>query len=796
MERLFTAKYGFVRRLSIACIVGVPALALLGWILHVPALRVVVPGSTPMNPLSALCFIAFGLCWWLVITHQTTLTRQRRHLVITVGVTLMALGALIAARNLIGLHFYPDTMLFADQLNGNKMAPNTALGFMLLGLILVSLPSSKLRQLGVVRLTAVILCAIASSAIMGYVFNLLPLYALGTLTPMALHVAALFMIVSSNILSLKFKEFTLSGKVLASLVVMLTAILGVLSLVIAGASDQQALRAQTNQTEHINELGDQLLSALKDAETGQRGYLLTGDKAYLEPYTTAEATYTQLLDQLRDAVRSDDDQQPRIAALATATAKKIHELDQTITLYSSGAQAAAITVVKSNQGKAYMDEIRQQIGGIIADARSDQSATAARQAIVDARTMAYVEVVSALAVIFLIMVLLLLAHESRRRAAAESQLRSERNSAVAARSKDEAILSSIGDGVFALDTHNKIILFNKAAEYISGFTEAEVLGKPYGEALFFTDVNGKRERTSFITIAQKGRPATMARNTFLRTKQGELLPVDDSAAPIYNADGVQLGCIVVFRDVTKQRELDRAKDEFISLVSHQLRTPLTAIRLFTEMLTKGDVGALNPKQQDYLDKVYLSTQRMIQLVGDILNVSRIELGRIKIQPAPTDVNELITSHIAEVAPLAKQKNVEISFTPEQSQAQVAVDATMYGQIIHNLLTNAIRYSRDEGGKVNVAFTKTNNGFTLSVRDNGIGIPVAAQPHMFERFYRADNARLAVGEGTGLGLYLIKLILDTAGGTIRFESHEGEGTTFYVALPPGGMKSKQGEKSLS
>lgn len=529
-----------------------------------------------------------------------------------------------------------------------------------------------------------------------------------------------------------------------------------------------------------------------------------------------------------------------------------------------------------------------------------------------------------------IMIISWLQNRARRRAlqladTVTADLQRERNLAVETKNKDESILASIGDGVFALDEHGKVMLFNKAAEQISGYSAAEILGKPYDEILKFRDSIGNKSHTQFIQQAQKGAISSMEDDTFLLQKNGLLREVADSAAPIFDAKGKQSGIIVVFRDVTdekkferaiqasneryelvakatndavfdldlktgamlwsealytqygykktdvkstlewwvsnihpddsmkleeeissllvsrkrtweseyrfkrsdgtyayvrarsfvqrdeqneptrlissmlditKQKELDQAKDEFISLVSHQLRTPLTAIRLFTEMLVDGQVGKLTNDQQSYLEKVDASTQRMIQLVGDILNISRVELGRLKIAPVETDVPALITSHVDEVEPLASAKKVKITFKPTTKLPNIAIDPILFGQIVHNLLTNAIRYSNGSNGRVEVQFTKKDESYVLAVSDNGIGIPKAAQARIFERFFRAENAVKAEGEGTGLGLYLIKLVLQSSGGNVWFESKEGQGTTFYVSIPLSGMVSKAGDKSLN
>ena len=388
--------------------------------------------------------------------------------------------------------------------------------------------------------------------------------------------------------------------------------------------------------------------------------------------------------------------------------------------------------------------------------------------------------------------------QSRRRAMAladamTQDLNSERNNAIAIQHKDEALLSSIGDGVFAIDRTGKIILFNRVASEISGYTEAEAIGTPYSQILQFINESNNTAETHFIDQALEGKNGTMSKHAAIVNKTGARIPVADSAAPIIDAKGEHVGVIVVFRDVTHERQLEQAKDEFVSLVSHQLRTPLTAIRLFVEMVLDEQVGKLNAGQRDYLSKVDTSTNRMIQLVGDFLNTSRIELGRLRVEPSPTKLEELVQSHINEVQPLADQKQVTIKYSARKLP-EVSVDPSLYGQVIHNLLTNAIRYTKN-GGNVSVSLQKNSKGYQLDVSDNGIGIPKDAQGKLFQRFFRADNAIKVEGEGSGLGLYLIKKIVELSHGKIWFESTEGKGTTFHVIIPERGMKAKAGAANL-
>lgn len=254
------------------------------------------------------------------------------------------------------------------------------------------------------------------------------------------------------------------------------------------------------------------------------------------------------------------------------------------------------------------------------------------------------------------------------------------------------------------------------------------------------------------------------------------------------ADGTPTRIIGSFLDITKQTQLAHAKDEFISLVSHQLRTPLAAIRVYSEMLESGMFGKLKAEQQMPVHQVTEASVRLIKLVDTILNISRIELGHVVSVPVRSDINTLLKQHIDEVLPLAKQRGVTLHFTPNAKVGTVLIDPTIFSQVVHNLLTNAIRYTKNSKGSVRIKLIRTKDGYLLSVKDNGIGIPESAQPLIFNRFYRADNAVDASEQGTGLGLYLIKLMTETTDCKIWFESIENKGTTFYIQIPLTGMRA--------
>lgn len=366
------------------------------------------------------------------------------------------------------------------------------------------------------------------------------------------------------------------------------------------------------------------------------------------------------------------------------------------------------------------------------------------------------------------------------------------------KAKADALFSGIGDGAIATDENGRVGRINKIALELLGFEEeGEIIGEWYPKVIIAENEEGKSIPPIDRPITQallSGKP--VSKELVYVRKDGSKLPVALTVSPILINDR-PVGAIEVFRDITREKQVEEAKDEFLSITSHQLRTPLTAIRLFTEMMLGGQVGKLNKEQREYLDNIEQSALRMIQLVGATLNISRIELGRLKVDPKPTDLEDLAESLIKEVKPLAEQRHIRIKLLPVAKDLPEAnIDPALLGEVVHNLLTNAVRYSLPNVGKVEVGVQHTPRGFEISVKDNGIGIPAGAQKKLFTRFYRADNAVEAAGDGTGLGLYLIRMIMDTTGGTVTYTSKENVGTTFFVRIPNAGMKARVGDKGLS
>lgn len=363
--------------------------------------------------------------------------------------------------------------------------------------------------------------------------------------------------------------------------------------------------------------------------------------------------------------------------------------------------------------------------------------------------------------------------------------------------RDESILSSIGDAVVACDTQGTLVLFNKMAEEMTGVLAKDAIGRHYNSILAFVRESDGQPSGDFIAQSlSQNKTVAITDKLLLVRKDGKKIPIADSAAPIKSADGTVIGSVVVFHDVIQEREIDRVKTEFVSLASHQLRTPLTSIKWYVEMLQAGDVGELNDKQKEYLSEVYNGSLRTITLINDLLNISRLEEGRITIRPVPTNLTAFIHDVRKEVEMKIQDTGCEVVLDVPEDGEIVSIDKDLLRQVLVNFLVNAIVYSSvDKQGKVTLSYTATPDNYRISVTDNGIGIPQEVQHRIFEKFFRADNARKIIADGNGLGLYLAKQIMETAGGTIGFTSEVGKGSTFHITIPRVGMKAKEGEVGL-
>jgi len=358
--------------------------------------------------------------------------------------------------------------------------------------------------------------------------------------------------------------------------------------------------------------------------------------------------------------------------------------------------------------------------------------------------------------------------------------------------KFEDIARSSSDFLWEIDDENKYTYASGHIKEILGYEPEEIIGKTPFDLMEAEEA--KRIKKIFALRSKERKPIINLKNWNIgKGKQKVCLLTN--GIPIVDKHGIFRGYRGADKNITEQEQIDQAKTEFVSLASHQLRTPLTAISWYTEMVLSEDAGKLTPEQKKYLQEVYKGNKRMIDLVNSLLNVSRLELGTFMVEPEMADLREIADDMIKELEHRMKKKNISFSKKYDNNLPKIKVDVKLITVVFQNLLSNAVKYT-PEKGKISLSIEKEEPNVLINVTDTGYGIPKEQQNKIFSKLFRADNVTQKDTEGTGLGLYIVKSIVDNAGGKIWFESEEDKGTTFFVQLPLSGMKAKKGTKKLN
>jgi PAS domain S-box-containing protein len=357
--------------------------------------------------------------------------------------------------------------------------------------------------------------------------------------------------------------------------------------------------------------------------------------------------------------------------------------------------------------------------------------------------------------------------------------------------KFKLAVDNASDSIMITDPKGIVIYANKAAQTITGYAREEVVGQK-SRTFEKTPMTSAYYGPLWAAINHKKVFAGEIQNM---RKNGLAYTASISVSPILDKKGRVEFLVAIEHDITREKEIENAKSEFVSLASHQLRTPPSIIGWYTETLQSGDLGPVNQKQAAYLDEIYRANQRMIAVVNALLNISRIEMGSFVISPKNVDLKILIDDITKELN-MRFNRDVAIQKVYDPSLGLFRTDPNIMGIIIENLLSNAIKYSPPENTRIGISLKKENGSLLLSVTNHGIGIPVKDRARVFEKLFRADNAVATNPDGTGIGLYMVKkIIAEGLGGKIWFSSTENGDTTFFVSLPGSGMKEKPGTTTL-
>ncbi len=360
-------------------------------------------------------------------------------------------------------------------------------------------------------------------------------------------------------------------------------------------------------------------------------------------------------------------------------------------------------------------------------------------------------------------------------------LKSSEAETVAERNKLALILSSITNAVIAVDHSGKTILFNHAAEVLTGHSTKETLDKPLQSFISLWEGDKPLDPAPLYAKGATSSGAISKKNLKLQHANGEDHYVTLVTDRLLDGAGSDLGVVLTFEDVTRELIMDRTKHEFVSIAAHQLRTPLTGLSWVFETLLSKTSGELSPEQRDIARGGYDAIHRMIELVNDLLDISQIEEGRFGVTLVKQSVQPVL-EHVLDVArKQAENRSITFNASITERLPDLEIDALKFEFVLNNIVDNALKYTHN-GGKVELKAAVEKNTLLFTIADTGIGIPAGDAERVFGKFFRSKNARSVFTDGSGLGLYVAKNIVEQHHGKIWFTSAENSGTTFFVSLP--------------
>jgi PAS domain S-box-containing protein len=362
-----------------------------------------------------------------------------------------------------------------------------------------------------------------------------------------------------------------------------------------------------------------------------------------------------------------------------------------------------------------------------------------------------------------------------------ADLEKEKKKSENEREKNFSILASFNDPIFFIDNSGKIGLYNPAAINLFEIAD-DLVGAKISIADEYSFENFKKVLKKDFKINKIYNDAGQKLYEELDIEtSGKQVLYKVISTEVLDNNNTSIGCVKVFYDLTREKEIDKIKSEFISIAAHQLRTPLSAIKWVVKMILDEDVGKLNEEQRDLLEKGYKSNERIIQLVNDLLNVSRIEEGRFNFNYMEHDFQNIINATVENEESFLAKKHIKFQINKPGNLPMVYVDKEKISLVLQNLLENAIKYSPSHG-KIDIKIKKREDHLLVSIADNGVGIPKEDVPHLFTKFFRAKNAVRMQTEGSGLGLFIVKNIIEKHNGKIMVKSKEGSGTEISFTIP--------------
>lgn len=364
----------------------------------------------------------------------------------------------------------------------------------------------------------------------------------------------------------------------------------------------------------------------------------------------------------------------------------------------------------------------------------------------------------------------------------------------AEKAQDEAVLTAIADGVYAVDMDRNLVLLNKAGGDLTGWDEKDALGLKCSAVMKLMndeDVSVCEKDCPALAVWNTGEPVFRTDTCFVHKSTKKRIQLSSSYAPIKDFEGNMSGAICVFRDITKEKELERLRNEFVSTASHELRTPITATEGYLSIVTDSGMVKIDDKGKEFIAKAKNTLLSMSKLIQNLLSVTKIEEGKLDTNITSFSIHDLTKEVVDVFLNKASEKGIKLEMVESKDLSlkgkkvvgrslNVRADIDMIREVLNNLIENAIKFTIKGGVLVSIDYDE--EFATITVEDTGMGMPKEGQKHLFEKFYRVDNTATREVGGTGLGLYITRSIVETFGGRIWVDSTQGKGSKFHFTVP--------------
>lgn len=547
-------------------------------------------------------------------------------------------------------------------------------------------------------------------------------------------------------------------------------------------------RQQLDRSHALIQTLDQFLLSLDDTETGQRGFVLTGDTAFLKPHLEGVERSRHLISQLRVLAATDPAQQQDLDELVKVADRKVAHSRRVVATMLSDGPAAATEIIRSQRGRLYMDSVR----ALVADMQDHENGLLEQHRISDQRSLIRTGLGSALGLLTAAALAVIAVFLVRRTLFA---LEEGRRSAAYA----HTLIDSTSDGIYGLDSEGRVTLANKSMATALGYDVEELVGS-HGHSLFHhTRPDGRPYPLEEcpLYVALRGDAPGKIDHEIIWRRDGTPIPVEYSVAKVVDPHG-KPGAVVSFRDITDRQAAhdalkaamesaeasNKAKSDFLARMSHELRTPLNSVIGFANILLRNKSGGISEKELAYLERIQKNGVSLLALINDILDLSKIEAGKMEVDFAPADLGEMVRDVVAQFEPQITGKPITLKVSVPHDLRPIDTDSGRLRQVLSNLITNGIKFT--EAGTVMVsvrANPETGAPTAIEVTDTGIGIPPDRIGAIFDAFEQAERSTARKFGGTGLGLPISRSLCALLGYDLRVVSREGHGSTFIIDLAP-------------